>query len=167
MSTAKTTASNVLAKPEFKSHYDNFIGGKWVPPVKGQYFENTSPVDGQAFTKIARSTEEDIELALDAAWAAASTWNKASAAERSNVLLKIADVMEKNLEALARAETWDNGKAIRETMAADMPLAIDHFRYFAGVIRAEEGSMSELDSTTVSLNVPEPLGVVGQIIPWN
>ncbi|MEM8887885.1 MAG: aldehyde dehydrogenase family protein [Bacteroidota bacterium] len=167
MSTAQTTASNVMAKPEFKSHYDNFIGGKWVAPVKGQYFENVSPVDGQAFTKIARSTAEDVELALDAAWAAAPSWNTASVTDRSNMLLKIADVMEKNLEALARAETWDNGKAIRETMAADMPLAIDHFRYFAGVIRAEEGSVSELDATTVSLNVPEPLGVVGQIIPWN
>ncbi|MEL6969660.1 MAG: aldehyde dehydrogenase family protein [Bacteroidota bacterium] len=167
MSSVATTTSNVVEKPTFKSHYDNFIGGKWVAPTKGQYFENVSPVDGQAFTKIARSTKEDIELAIDAAWAAAPTWNNSSATERSNMLLKIANVMEENLEALARAETWDNGKALRETRAADLPLAIDHFRYFAGVIRAEEGSVSELDATTVSMNVPEPLGVVGQIIPWN
>ncbi len=167
MSNVATTTQSVVAKPKFKDQYENFIGGKWVPPVKGQYFDNVSPVDGQAFTKIARSTAEDIDLALDAAWAAAPSWNKSSATERSNMLLKIADVMEANLEALARAETWDNGKALRETRAADMPLAIDHFRYFAGVIRAEEGSVSELDATTVSLNVPEPLGVVGQIIPWN
>ncbi len=167
MSTATTTDSNVIVKPSFKAHYDNFIGGKWVPPVKGQYFDNTSPVDGAAFTKIARSSAEDINLAIDAAWAAAPKWNNSSAAERSNMLLKIADVMEANLEDLARAETWDNGKALRETMAADMPLAIDHFRYFAGVIRAEEGTVSELDASTVSMNILEPLGVVGQIIPWN
>ncbi|MEO1627895.1 MAG: aldehyde dehydrogenase family protein [Bacteroidota bacterium] len=159
--------STVVEKPTFKNQYDNFIGGKWVAPVKGQYFDNVSPVDGQAFTKIARSTAEDIDLAIDAAWAAAPKWNNSSATERSNILLKIADIMEANLEALARAETWDNGKALRETRAADMPLAIDHFRYFAGVIRAEEGSVSELDASTVSLNMPEPLGVVGQIIPWN
>jgi len=167
MSTATTTDSNVIVKPSFKAHYDNFIGGKWVPPVKGQYFDNTSPVDGAAFTKIARSSAEDVNLAIDAAWAAAPKWNNSSAAERSNMLLKIADVMEANLEDLARAETWDNGKALRETMAADMPLAIDHFRYFAGVIRAEEGTVSELDTSTVSMNILEPLGVVGQIIPWN
>ncbi|MCL4171484.1 UNVERIFIED_CONTAM: hypothetical protein GTU68_046844, partial [Idotea baltica] len=151
----------------FKSSYDNFIGGKWVAPVKGEYFNNISPVDGNSFTKIARSTAEDIELALDAAWEAAPSWNTSSATERSNMLLKIADVIENNLEILARAETWDNGKAIRETMNADLPLAVDHFRYFAGAIRAEEGSVAELDSLTVSMNVNEPLGVVGQIIPWN
>ncbi|MEN0005598.1 MAG: aldehyde dehydrogenase family protein [Bacteroidota bacterium] len=167
MSDVATTVSNVVEKPKFKDQYDNFIGGKWVAPTRGQYFENVSPVDGQSFTKIARSTAEDIELAIDAAWAAAPSWNNSSATERSNMLLKIADVMEANLEALARAETWDNGKALRETRAADMPLAIDHFRYFAGVIRAEEGTVSELDSSTVSMNVMEPLGVVGQIIPWN
>ncbi|MCB0855694.1 MAG: aldehyde dehydrogenase family protein, partial [Bacteroidetes bacterium] len=167
MSDVLTTANEVLAKPAFKGHYDNFIGGKWVRPVLGQYFDNVSPVDGNAFTKIARSSAEDIELALDAAWAAAPQWNNSSAAQRSNLLLKIADIMEKNLETLARVETWDNGKALRETLAADLPLAVDHFRYFAGVIRAEEGSVSELDSTTVSMNVTEPLGVVGQIIPWN
>ena len=167
MSDVLTTSSDVLKKPIFKSQYENFIGGKWVAPTKGQYFENISPVDGQSFTKIARSTAEDIELALDAAWAAAPAWNSSAAAYRSNLLLKIADVMEENLEALARAETWDNGKALRETRAADLPLAIDHFRYFAGVIRAEEGTVSELDGNTVSMNVLEPLGVVGQIIPWN
>lgn len=159
--------SAILQAPRFKEQYDNFIGGKWVAPVRGEYFENVSPVDGQVFTKVARSTAEDIELALDAAHAAAPHWNHTSATERSNLLLKIADVMEQNLEVLARAETWDNGKPLRETRAADLPLAIDHFRYFAGVIRAEEGSAAELDATTVCVNIPEPLGVVGQIIPWN
>lgn len=167
MSDVLATPENLIAKPEFKAQYENFIGGKWTSPAKGEYFENVSPVDGNSFTKIARSTAEDIELAIDAAWAAAPEWNNSAAAYRSNLLLKIADVMEKNLEVLARAETWDNGKAIRETMAADLPLAVDHFRYFAGVIRAEEGSMSELDASTVSMNVLEPLGVVAQIIPWN
>lgn len=167
MSDVLITPTTVVEKPSFKSHYDNFIGGKWVAPVRGEYFESISPVDGQAFTKVARSTEEDINLALDAAWAAAPAWNSSSATYRSNILLKIADVMEQNLEILARTETWDNGKAIRETRAADLPLAIDHFRYFAGVIRAEEGSVSELDANTVSMNILEPLGVVGQIIPWN
>ncbi|MDF9795964.1 aldehyde dehydrogenase [Catalinimonas alkaloidigena] len=154
-------------KPKFKEMYDNFIGGKFVPPVKGNYFENISPVDGKPFTKIARSTKEDIELALDAAHAAKDSWNNSSATERSKVLNKIADIMEENMEMLAAVETWDNGKAIRETLAADLPLAIDHYRYFAGVIRAEEGSLAELDANTVSYNVNEPLGVVGQIIPWN
>lgn len=167
MSDVKTTEKQAIEKPKFKNQYENFIGGKWVAPTKGEYFDNISPVDGQSFTKIPRSTSEDVEKALDAAWEAAKTWNKTSATERSNMLLKIADRMEANLEVLARAETWDNGKAIRETRAADMPLAIDHFRYFAGVIRAEEGSASELDANTVSLNINEPLGVVGQIIPWN
>ncbi|MBP8239132.1 MAG: aldehyde dehydrogenase [Saprospiraceae bacterium] len=167
MSDILTTTANAVEKPTFKDQYDNFIGGKWTPPVRGEYFENLSPVDGQSFTKVARSTEEDIELALNAAWAAAPSWNASSATTRSNLLLKIADVMEANLEVLARAETWDNGKALRETRAADLPLAIDHFRYFAGVIRAEEGSVSELDANTVSMNILEPLGVVAQIIPWN
>lgn len=167
MSDVLTVSANTLEKPAFKSHYDNFIGGKWVAPVRGEYFENISPVDGVPFTKVARSTAEDIELALDAAWAAAPTWNNSSATYRSNLLLKIADVMEENLEVLARVETWDNGKAIRETRAADLPLAVDHFRYFAGVIRAEEGTVSELDANTLSMNILEPLGVVGQIIPWN
>ncbi len=167
MSDVLTTTSSQVEKPKFKDQYDNYIGGKWTPPVKGQYFDNTSPVDGTSFTRIPRSTAEDIDAAIDAAWAAAPAWNTSSATERSNILLKIADVMEQNLEDLARAETWDNGKALRETRAADLPLAVDHFRYFAGVIRAEEGSVSELDANTVCVNVPEPLGVVGQIIPWN
>lgn len=167
MSNVETVEKNALKKPKFKDQYENFIGGKWMSPAKGEYFENSSPVDGKSFTKIPRSTAEDIEKAIDAAWEAAPGWNNSSATTRSNMLLKIADVMEKNLEILARAETWDNGKAIRETMAADLPLAIDHFRYFAGVIRAEEGSVSELDSNTVALNITEPLGVVAQIIPWN
>lgn len=157
----------MLQKPEFKGTYDNFIGGGWVAPVKGEYFDNTSPVDGKVFARVARSTEEDINLALDAAWEAAPRWNTSSAAERAILLNKIADRLEQNLDYLARVETWDNGKAVRETLAADLPLAIDHFRYFAGVIRAEEGSASELDADTLSLIIHEPLGVVGQIIPWN
>ena len=167
MSHVSTTEAVVVVRPEFKSQYDNYIGGKWTAPIRGQYFDNISPVDGNSFTKVARSTSEDIDLAINAAWKAAPLWNNSSATERSNLLLKIADVIEENLEVLARAETWDNGKAIRETRAADLPLAVDHFRYFAGVIRAEEGSVSELDANTLSMNVKEPLGVVGQIIPWN
>ena len=154
-------------RPEFKSHYDNFIGGKFVPPVKGEYFDNVSPIDGKVFTKAARSTKEDIELALDAAHEAFKTWGKTSVAERARVMNKIADVMEENLEYLAIVETIDNGKSVRETMAADLPLCIDHFRYFAGVIRGEESTISELDENTVSIALHEPLGVVGQIIPWN
>ncbi|MCC5943819.1 MAG: aldehyde dehydrogenase [Bernardetiaceae bacterium] len=160
-------ATTVLARPEFKEKYDNFIGGKFVPPANGQYFDAISPLDGKPFTKVARSTKEDIEMALDSAHEAAKTWNHTSATERSNLLLKIADVIEQNLEYLARVETVDNGKAVRETLAADLPLCVDHFRYFAGVIRAEEGSIAELDANTVSINVKEPIGVVGQIIPWN
>ena len=154
-------------KPKFKEKYDNFIGGKFVAPSKGKYFDNISPVDGKPFTKIARSTKEDIDLAIDAAEAVKDEWGNTPAAQRSRVLNKIADVMEENLELLAAVETWDNGKAIRETLAADLPLAIDHYRYFAGVIRAEEGSMAELDANTVTYNLKEPLGIVGQIIPWN
>ena len=159
--------SNLASRPTFKSHYDNFIGGKFVAPVKGEYFDNISPIDGKLIAKAARSTAEDIELALDAAHEAFQTWSKTSATTRSNILLKIADVMEANLEYLATVETIDNGKAIRETRAADLPLCIDHFRYFAGVIRSEEGTISEHDEHTVSINLHEPLGVVGQIIPWN
>jgi aldehyde dehydrogenase len=151
----------------FKAKYDNYIGGKWVAPVQGQYFDNISPVTGQVFTKAARSTKEDIELALEAAHKAFPSWSKSSAADRSNLLLKIAQVMEDNLEYLATVETIDNGKAIRETTAADIPLCIDHFRYFAGVIRADESTISEHDEHTVSINLHEPIGVVGQIIPWN
>ena len=151
----------------FKKRYDNFIGGAFVPPVKGQYFANVSPVFGQPFTEIARSSAEDIELALDAAHAARAAWGRTSVAERSNILFKIADRMEAKLNVLALAETIDNGKPIRETTLADIPLAIDHFRYFAGVIRAQEGGISEIDNDTVAYHFHEPLGVVGQIIPWN
>ncbi len=167
MSDIKTATGKAIEKPNFKDTYDNFIGGEWVAPIKGEYFESISPVDGNTFTKVARSTEEDINKAIDAAWVAAKSWNNTSATERSNILLKIADKIEQNIELLARAETWDNGKPLRETTAADIPLAADHFRYFAGVIRAEEGGASELDGNTLSLNIWEPLGVVGQIIPWN
>jgi aldehyde dehydrogenase len=154
-------------QPNFKSQYENYIGGAFVAPVKGEYFENISPLNGKVFTKAARSTKEDIELALDAAHAAFPSWSKTSVVERSNRLLKIAQVIEDNLEYLATVETIDNGKPIRETMAADLPLVIDHFRYFAGVIRAEEGAIAEHDEHTVSIVLHEPLGVVGQIIPWN
>lgn len=155
------------AKMAFQAKYDNFINGKWTAPVKGQYFDNPTPVTGKIFCQAARSTEEDINLALDAAHAAADKWGQASVAERANALNKIADRMEANLEKLALAETWDNGKPIRETLAADIPLAIDHFRYFAGCIRAQEGTLAELDHDTVAYHFHEPLGVVGQIIPWN
>ena len=155
------------SKIQFKKQYDNFIGGKWIAPVKGEYFDNISPVNGEAFTRIPRSSAEDIELALDAAHAAKAQWNSTSPTTRSNLLLKIADRLEEHLETLAVAETWDNGKPIRETLAADIPLAIDHFRYFAGCIRAQEGGISEIDEDTVAYHYHEPLGVVGQIIPWN
>jgi aldehyde dehydrogenase len=151
----------------FDARYDNYIGGKWVPPVKGQYFENLSPVTGQPFCEVARSTSEDIELALDAAHAARAAWGKTSTTERSNILLAIADRIEGNLEQLAVAETWDNGKPVRECLAADLPLVVDHWRYFAAAIRAQEGSAGELDGDTVAYHFHEPLGVVAQIIPWN
>ena len=151
----------------FRSRYDHYIGGRWVPPAKGQYFENITPVTGKQFCEVARGTAEDIEAALDAAEAAAPAWGKTTVAERSVILNKIADRMEQNLEMLAVAETWDNGKAVRETLNADLPLAIDHFRYFAGAIRAQEGGVSQLDDDTVAYHFHEPLGVVGQIIPWN
>jgi aldehyde dehydrogenase len=150
-----------------QERYGNFIGGEWVPPAKGAYFENISPVTGRWFTEIARSTAEDVELALDAAHGAKRAWGQTSTTERANLLNKVADRMEANLESLAVAETWDNGKPVRETLAADLPLAIDHFRYFAGAIRAQEGSISEIDADTVAYHFHEPLGVVGQIIPWN
>ena len=151
----------------FQSRYDNFIGGDWVAPVGGEYFGNPTPVTGEAFCEVARSTEADIEKALDAAHAAAPTWGKTSAAERAVILNKIADRIEANLETIALAESWDNGKPIRETLNADIPLAVDHFRYFAAAIRAQEGSLSEVDADTVAYHFHEPLGVVGQIIPWN
>lgn len=151
----------------FKERYDNFIGGEWVAPVNGRYFENRSPVTGKPFCEVARSSAEDVELALDAAHNAKASWGKMPAAERANLLNKVADRIEENLEMLAVAETWDNGKPIRETLNADIPLAVDHFRYFAGVIRAQEGTLSQIDENTVAYHFQEPLGVVGQIIPWN
>ena len=155
------------AKVPFKSAYDNFINGKFVPPVKGQYFDVITPISGKVYTKAARSTAEDIELALDAAHAAKAKWGSTPAAERANVLLRIADRIEQNLELLAYAETVDNGKPIRETLNADIPLTVDHFRYFAGCLRAQEGALSEIDENTIAYHFHEPLGVVGQIIPWN
>jgi aldehyde dehydrogenase len=155
------------SKVDFKPRYENWIGGEWAPPIKGQYFENISPVTGKAFCEVARGTAEDIELALDAAHKAAPSWGKTSVAERASVLNRIADRMEENLELLAVAETWDNGKPIRECLAADIPLAVDHFRYFASAIRAQEGHLSQLDEDMTAYHYHEPLGVVGQIIPWN
>lgn len=157
----------MVKRPDIKASYGNYIGGKFIAPIKGEYFDNISPVDGKAFTKAARSTKEDIEAALDAAHAAFPAWSKSSPTYRSNILLKVAQVIEDNLDYLAAVETMDNGKPIRETTAADIPLVVDHFRYFAGVIRSEEGTISEHDEFTVSVNLHEPLGVVGQIIPWN
>jgi aldehyde dehydrogenase len=151
----------------FKNRYENFIGGEWVAPLEGGYFENISPVTGEAFCEVPRSTPADLKIALDAAHGAADEWGRTPAAVRSNLLLKIADRLESNLETLAYVETWENGKSIRETLNADIPLLIDHFRYFAGCIRAQEGSASELDASTVCYHFHEPLGVVGQIIPWN
>jgi aldehyde dehydrogenase len=155
------------AKVQYQSRYDNFIGGEFVRPARGDYFENITPVTGRPFCEVARSTHEDIDKALDAAHGAKGRWGKTPPAERARILNKIADVMEQNLEVLAISESWDNGKPVRETMAADLPLAIDHFRYFAGCLRADEGSLAELDEHTVAYHFKEPLGVVGQIIPWN
>ena len=155
------------AKVTFKPRYDHFIGGEYVAPSSGQYFENPSPVTGKVFTEVARGNAKDIDRAVEAAWRAFDTWKKTTITERAIILNKIADRMEQNLEMLAVAETWDNGKPIRESLAADVPLAIDHFRYFAGAIRAQEGSTGEIDNDTVAYHFHEPLGVVGQIIPWN
>ncbi|GAA3446330.1 MULTISPECIES: aldehyde dehydrogenase family protein [Streptosporangiaceae] len=164
----------VYAKPgsggsivSYAKSYDNFIGGTFVPPADGRYFEDLSPVDGQVFTRVAQSGAADVELALDAAHAAADKWAATSVAERALILHRIADRVEENLEKLAVAETWENGKPVRETLAADLPLVVDHFRYFAGVIRAQEGGISQLDEDTVAYHFHEPLGVVAQIIPWN
>lgn len=154
-------------KPVFKSRYENYIGGEWVAPVGGEYFNDISPVDGSIIAEVPRSDGKDIDLAVKAAWKAAKDWGKISAAERSNTLFKIANRIEENLEKLALVETWDNGKAIRESLSADIPLAVDHFRYFGGVIRAEAGEIADIDANTVSMEIYEPLGVVGQIIPWN
>lgn len=160
--TRQTETSSV-----FQARYDNFIGGQWLAPVRRQYVDNLSPITGKPLCQVPRSTVEDLDLALDAAHKARSQWGETAIAERSQILLRIADRMEANLERLAQAETWDNGKPIRETTAADVPLAIDHFRYFAGCIRAQEGSIGEIDKDTVAYHFHEPLGVVGQIIPWN
>lgn len=169
MSTATAAAPDTIsaARPQFKEKYDHYIGGKWVKPSSGEYFDNISPIDGKVFTQAARGNAKDIDAALDEAHTAFETWSKTSAAYRSNILLKIAQIVEDNLEYLAVIETIDNGKAIRESRAADLPLVADHFRYFAGALRAEEGTVSEHDENTVSINLHEPLGVVGQIIPWN
>jgi aldehyde dehydrogenase len=167
-------AMTVYAQPgqagalmDYKPRYDHWIGGQYVAPSSGQYFENPSPVTGRVFTEVARGNAADIDKALDAAHAAFKTWGKTSATERANIMNRIADRMEQNLEKIAVAETWENGKPVRETLAADIPLAIDHFRYFAGALRAQEGSLGELDHDTVAYHFHEPLGVVGQIIPWN
>ena len=163
----KLEQQHLAVQVPFKQRYDNYIGGRWVAPKAGRYFENVTPITGKPFCEIARSDKDDIEAALDAAHAAKDAWGRTSAAERALILNRIADRMEQNIELLAHAETWDNGKPIRETMAADLPLAIDHFRYFAGCIRAQEGGISEIDHDTVAYHFHEPLGVVGQIIPWN
>ena len=159
--------SNLVQRPQLKEKYDNYINGKWTAPSTGQYFEVLSPVDGKLMSKAAHSAKLDIEMAVNAADEAFKTFSQTSATERSIMLNKIADRIEANLDYIAAVETLDNGKAIRETMAADIPLAIDHFRYFASVIRAEEGSITELDKDTVSIIVHEPIGVIAQIIPWN
>ena len=151
----------------FKKRYGNYIGGRWAEPASGQYFDNASPVNGKVFTSVPRSNAQDIEAALDAAHAARHAWGRTSTTERANVLLRIADRIEQNLDLLAHAETWDNGKPIRETLNADIPLCADHFRYFASAIRTQEGSIGEIDGDTIAYHFHEPLGVVGQIIPWN
>ena len=158
---------SVRKQTGFRTRYENFIGGEWVAPIKGDYFVNTTPINGEVLCEVARSTAEDVERALDAAHAAKEAWGHKPVAERAAVLLAVADRMERNLELLATVETLDNGKPIRETRAADIPLAIDHFRYFAGCIRAQEGTLGEIDGDTVAYHFHEPLGVVGQIIPWN
>src|SRR5690625_770142 len=152
---------------DFKSRYDHYIGGQWVAPAKGQYFENPTPITGEVFCEVVRWTDDVIDADIDAAHEAAKTWGKSSVTERAAVLLAIADKIEENLEKIAVAEAWDNGKAVRETLNADIPLAIDHLRYFAGAIRAQEGRLSQIDDDTVAYHYHEPLGVVGQIIPWN
>ncbi len=152
---------------QYQAQYDNYIGGQWVPPANGEYFEVVTPITGQTYTRAARGTAADIEKALDAAHAAADAWGRTSPTERSNILLQIADRIDANRELLAYVETIDNGKAIRETLNADIPLSADHFRYFAGAVRTQEGGISQIDNDTVAYHFHEPLGVVGQIIPWN
>ena len=151
----------------FKKQYENYIGGEWVAPKSGKYIDNISPINGVVINKVPLSNDEDIDFALDAAHAAKDTWAKTSSTERANILIKIAERIEENLELLAYAETWDNGKPIRETLNADIPLSADHFRYFASAIRTQEGTISEIDDDTIAYHFHEPLGVVGQIIPWN
>ena len=163
----KLEQQHLAVQVPFKQRYGNFIGGQWVEPKGGKYFDNITPITGHPFCEIPRSDKDDVEAALDAAHAAKEAWGKTSVTERARILNLIADRMEQNLEVIAYAETWDNGKPIRETLNADVPLAIDHFRYFASCIRAQEGSMGEIDNDTVSYQFHEPLGVVGQIIPWN
>lgn len=158
---------SIYGKPTFKAQYENYIGGRWVAPVDGSYFDDICPVDGSVIARVARSNEKDIDQAIEAGWKSFETWKHSSATERSNLLFKVADRIEENLEELAKVECWENGKAIRETLNADIPLVVDHFRYFGGVIRGEAGEVSDLDASTVSMEVHEPLGVVGQIIPWN
>ncbi|WP_404430159.1 aldehyde dehydrogenase [Microbacterium lacus] len=174
MTIVEEGVSSIYAAPntrgavaDYRPRYGHYIGGEFVDPVRGQWFENISPVNGKPFCEVGRGTVEDIDRAVDAAWKAFATWGKTSVTERSNMLLKIADRIEENLESIAVAETWENGKPVRETLAADIPLVVDHFRYFAGVLRAQEGGISQLDEDTVAYHFQEPLGVVGQIIPWN
>jgi len=174
MTIVEEGVSSVYAAPgehgslaEYRPRYEHYIGGEWVAPIKGGYFEDITPVTGKPFTEVARGTAEDIDRAVEVAWKAFAEWRRTSPAERSIILNKIADRIEANLEKIAVAETWENGKPVRETLAADIPLAIDHFRYFAGVLRAQEGSLSQIDEDTVAYHFHEPLGVVGQIIPWN
>jgi aldehyde dehydrogenase len=157
----------IYKKPIFKTVYENFIGGNWVSPIDREYFEDCTPIDGSVIAKVARSNYKDIDLAVKTAWTAFNSWKKTSVVDRSKVLFDIADKIEENLEKIALVETWENGKAIRETMNADIPLAVDHFRYFASVIRAEEGCATNIDKNTLSMEIHEPIGVVGQIIPWN
>ena len=152
---------------DVKPRYENFIGGRWVAPVRGAYMDNITPATGKVFTQVAKSTPEDVELALDAAHAAKDAWAETSLTERAAVLNKIADVIEANLTMLAVVESWENGKPVRETLAADIPLSVDHFRYFAGATRSLEGRTTEIDKDTVAYHFHEPLGVVAQIIPFN
>ncbi|WP_460775319.1 acetaldehyde dehydrogenase ExaC [Microbacterium sp. GXF7504] len=174
MTIVEEGVSSVYAAPgqrgsvaEYRARYGHYIGGEFVEPIKGQYFEDITPVTGKPFCEVGRGTAEDVDRAVEVAWQAFESWKRTTPAERAVILNKIADRIEQNLEKIAVAETWENGKPVRETLAADIPLAVDHFRYFAGVLRAQEGTLSQLDENTVAYHFHEPLGVVGQIIPWN